>query len=594
MKKREFEQQITQYENLLESQMKLFKLIGGVKLLHVGLIGVIVYLSFTNTANQVALIICAVVASLLTGFWIFHGKLKAKINYARGIILINQHHLARISGSWSGFTDTGFEFINHDHPYASDLDIVGQKSIFQFLNTTNTWHGRQKFANDLLNTSYTDSEINQRQTAIAELSKDIAFANHLQYLFSKIGVSAGAKSIEGQLANTTPFMKNRALKSLILYAPLVGALFIVFALLTRIPALYPFVITLISCQLVVWGLSIFKTSQYLADVTALAYNLGEYGEVVKQLQARDFQSAKLQEIKKELVNSQHSAILGIKELDKIASRAKLKHNLIAWLIANMVGLWDLTTALQLETWKQKYAAHASSWFVSLGEFESLLAFSHLPNVCSTTCLPTVVAGKTLIAKELGHPLIINDQRVNNDVTCGNNIFIISGSNMSGKTTFMRSVGVNLILAQAGSFVCATKLEFSQLKIMTSMRIADNLSEGISTFYAELKRIKGIIELAKNEPQMLFLIDEIFRGTNSVDRLIGAKTILNKLNELAVVGMITTHDLELCELANADLRIKNYSFFERYTDNEIHFDYQMVAGVSKTTNAKYLMKMMDII
>jgi len=166
--------------------------------------------------------------------------------------------------------------------------------------------------------------------------------------------------------------------------------------------------------------------------------------------------------------------------------------------------------------------------------------------------------------------------------------------MSGKTTFMRTVGVNLVLARAGSFVCAKEMTASQLNVVTSMRIADNLSEGISTFYAELKRIKTMMALAKENAKTMFLIDEIFRGTNSVDRLIGAKTVLEKLNELGVVGMITTHDLELCEIVNQLPRIKNYSFSEQYLDHEILFDYKMKAGVSKTTNAKYLMQMMDIV
>jgi len=341
-------------------------------------------------------------------------------------------------------------------------------------------------------------------------------------------------------------------------------------------------------------LSVFKTAKYFEDVSHLSYNLDEYSEVVNALQNQNFKSEKLVEIQKCLVNAENSAALAIKELGQIASRVNLRRNMIAWVVLNITLLWDLTTAIRFEAWKQKYAQHAQSWFISLGEFESLLSFSHLPNVINKACVPMVAGNKAICAKELGHPLITNENRVSNNVACKNNIFIISGSNMSGKTTLLRSVGINLILACAGSFVCAKEMNFSQLKIMTSMRIADDLSEGISTFYAELKRIKGIIELARQAPQMMFLIDEIFRGTNSVDRLIGAKTVLEKLDELSVIGMITTHDLELCNMSNDYPRIENYSFSERYTESEIHFDYKMKKGVSTTTNAKYLMKMMDII
>jgi len=594
MKKEKFEQQIKKYEELLQQQNKTFKAIGYIKLGHVLFVALLIYLVFADNTNIIVLSASGVIAGALVIFWISHEKLKEKIKYSKGMIQINWRHLDRISGNWSGFADIGSEFVNHDHPYASDLDIVGKKSIFQFLNTTHTWHGRQKFANDLLNPNYTDDEIKERQAAITELSEAVLFSNYIEYKYAQIGVHAGAKFIAKRLENMTLFMKGHLLKLLIIYAPLAVLFLAGFTFLTGITFLYPVVAVLVICQLLVWMLSLFKTANYLEDVSHLSYNLDEYSEVVHELQNRNFKSEKLKEIQKRLINSEASAALAIKELGRISSRANLRRNTIAWFLLNITLLWDLTTAIRFEAWKQKYAHHAESWFISLGEFESLLSFSHLPNVCDETCIPSLVDNKTVCAKNLGHPLITNEKRVSNDVDCQNNIFIISGSNMSGKTTFMRTVGVNLILARAGSFVCAKEMKFSQLNIMTSMRIADNLSEGISTFYAELKRIKGIIEMARKEPQMMFLIDEIFRGTNSVDRLVGAKTVLEKLDELGVIGIITTHDLELCDIANDYSRIKNYSFSERYTKKEIHFDYRMEEGVSTTTNAKYLMKMMDII
>jgi len=594
MKKEAFEQEIKKYEGILQQQNKIFKTIGYIKLLHILFIGFLIYSIFTSNTNPVVLIISGTIATLLIIFWIYHEKLKEKINYSKGIIQINWRHLDRITGAWSGFSDIGSEFVNHEHPYASDLDIVGKKSIFQFLNTTHTWHGRQRFARDLLHPNDSDNEIKKRQAAIAELSEAVIFAHHMEYKYAQIGVHAGAKFIAKRLENVTPFMKNKPLKLFAIYAPLIVLLFAGFVFLTRLTFLYPVVATLAICQLLIWIFSFLKTANYLEDVSHLSYNLNEYSQVVDELQRYHFKSEKLIDIQNCLGNAETSAALAIKELGQISSRANLRRNMIAWMTLNITLLWDLTTAIRFESWKQKYAQHAESWFICLGEFESLLSFSHLPNVCSQTCMPTVVNGKIVEAQSLGHPLIANEVRVSNDVVCQNNIFIISGSNMSGKTTFMRSVGVNLILARAGSFVCAKKMSFSQLTIMTSMRIADDLSEGISTFYAELKRIKGIIDRAREESQMMFLIDEIFRGTNSVDRLIGAKTVLEKLDELGVVGMITTHDLELCDISNDYPRIENYSFSETYRDHEIHFDYLMKAGVSRTTNAKYLMKMMGIV
>lgn len=595
MKKEVFKQQIQEHEKILVEKNRIFKKIGYIKLLHVVFIGYFIFQIFNNNTDVIVFVINVAIILALGGFWIYHEKLKQEINYAKGIININKHHLDRISGSWVNFADIGSEFVNYNHPYASDLDIVGNKSIFQFLNTTHTWHGRQKFSQDLLEANYTNKQIIIRQEAILELSEDIPFSNHLEYKFSQIGVHAGAKFIVGRLENETPFLKSNLLKRLVLYAPLITVLFGAFTFLTNtFSQLYLIVISLVIIQLFAWLALFLKTAKYLKNVSHLSYNLDAYSDAIDALEKRQFKTDKLKELQKSLTDSKMSAKIAIKELAGISSRANLRRNGIAFVVLNLALLFDLNTAIRFEAWKKKYAKYAKSWFVNLGEFESLLSFSKLPNVTSITCLPVVASGSRVEAKALGHPLINNEKRVSNDVLCENNIFIISGSNMSGKTTFMRTVGVNLILAQAGSFVCAEMMRFSQVKVMTSMRIADDLGEGISTFYAELKRIKTILEMAQKEPNLLFLIDEIFRGTNSIDRLIGAQTILRKLNELNVMGIITTHDLELCEIANLSPRIKNYSFSETYCDQEILFDYKLKKGISKTTNAKYLMEMMDII
>ena len=286
--------------------------------------------------------------------------------------------------------------------------------------------------------------------------------------------------------------------------------------------------------------------------------------------------------------------MAIAELEKIMQRINIRYNILLYFIFNTFLLWDYECAFSLEKWKQKYAQQAKQWFHSLAEFESLLSFSNLPNINEHMCIPISSSEQRNIyqAEDLGHPLLPNEGRVYNDAKIDEKILIISGSNMSGKTTFLRTMGVNLVLAQAGSAVCASTMSFSLFKIATSMRIADDLSSGVSTFYAELKKIKTIIEVCRNHKNTLFLIDEIFRGTNSVDRLEGAKAVVMNLNELGAVGLITTHDLELCKLSET-ANFLNFSFSEYYENNEIKFDYKIKEGESTTTNAKYLMEMMGI-
>lgn len=594
MKKNEFFDKIKAHRAILKKYTAISNIIGYVKLFALLLLGLVLYLLFTRSfpAELIIAGLTTLVANII--FWIYHNKTHRKISFTKNIIAINERHLARISGEWTAFPDSGAEFINREHQYSSDLDIVGQKSFFQFLNTTHTSHGRQAFANDLLQPYFSKGELTDRQEAIAELSKDVDFSNYMEHSFSKIGLHNSAQKLVDELKDQQMFIKSKVLKALLMYMPMITFVFIAGVILFRQENLYILAVSIVALQAVIWAVGMLKTQRYLSGISRLPYKLSAYSEVIGSLRSKDFSATKLKQIQEQLGTSELSAEQAIKDLSKIIDKVNVQHNAIIWFIINILFLWDLECSIMYEKWKMRYAPVAESWFLALGEFESLLCFSNLPNVCNTTCLPSVTSEKTIKAQVIGHPLIPNDIRVNNDVVCKDNIFIISGSNMSGKTTFMRTVGINMVLARAGSFVCAKTMSFPLIEIITSMRVSDDLNEGISTFYAELKRIKGIIALAEKTPNILFLIDEIFRGTNSVDRLSGAKTVLSKLNKMGALGIITTHDLDLCEIENQYSRIKNYSFSEDYRNNQIYFDYKVQPGKSTTTTAKYLMKMVGIV
>lgn len=590
----QFTRRLEKHKVILKRGNLLFNAIGYIKLLLVLLLGVSIYLAISKGFPPLFIVASAAELLALIVVWIYHNTIHEKINYSNGMVAISEQYLSRISGEWISFEDIGEEFIDETHPYVCDLDMIGQKSFFQFLNTTHAWHGRQAFANDLIKPHYSSEELRKRQEAISELSKDIDFANHMEYYFSKIGVDNTAQQLVDGLKDKKTFIKSKPVKLMLTYAPVLVFIYIAVILVFQLKGLYIAGVILVLIQLIVWVIGMSKTQKYLRTISSLPYKLNSYSVVIDILKSRELHSEKLKQIKAQLGTSDLSAAQAIKELGKISDKVNVRHNGIIYFILNVLLLWDYECAIMYEDWKTKYAPLAENWFLALGEFESLLCFSSLPNVCSHTCLPDIINGKAIEAQEMGHPLICNDIRINNNVTCNNSIFIISGSNMSGKTTFLRTIGINLILGRAGSYVCAKQMNFSLMDVITSMRISDNLNEGISTFYAELKRIKAIIELAEKEPNMIFLIDEIFRGTNSIDRLSGAKTVLSKLNELGVIGMITTHDLDLCELASQHTKIKNYSFSEYYKENEICFDYKLKLGKSNTTNAKYLMKMVGIL
>jgi hypothetical protein len=592
---RPFQDLIAQSEKTLKEKTPVFNAVGYLKVFFVILLAASFVWLFFNDFPFILILAWFILLGALAALWIYHDQLYRQINYYKGTLEINQRHLDRLTGRWNSFGEIGDAFSDSEHPYATDLDIIGKKSLFQYMNTTHTWYGRRAFADDLLRPSYTIQELSLRQEAVRELSEDLSLHNELEYRFSKIGTDSSILSLVEELKDETVFFKSRVVKGILAYLPLLTVTAVAAAILFRSSVCYIVSAALISIQGILWLGGLLKISKYLGTAARMPYNLGYYSDIILMLHNKTFRSKKLNQIKAELSSKELSAASALRELDKLSNKINMRSNGIMYFLLNILFLWDYGCVMMLEDWKKKHAGSSEKWFLLLGETESLLSLSILPHICANTCIPEILkTGKTINAKMLGHPLLPNDTRVNNDIELIDKIFIISGSNMSGKTTFLRTVGLNLVLAQAGGFVCAERMCFSPSSIITSMRISDDLNDGISTYYAELKRIKRIIEQAGERKYLLFLIDEIFKGTNSVDRLTGAQTVLERLNTLGVIGMITTHDLTLCDLAGAHLRIENYSFSEEYTDHAIRFDYKLKHGRSTATNAKFLMKMVGII
>ena len=582
------------HESKLAYNKKVSNRLGYAKLVSVLALAIFIIFLFTsNFAMPVVFGIIFVFATTAT-LWVWHIRVEEKVQYSSGICQICRNHLARISGEWATFADIGQELASFNHPYAHDLDIVGAKSLFQFLNTTHTWHGRQAFSHDLLYARYTSQEIRERQSAINELSQDIEFANDVQFFFSQIQKKSQKTkpdaTFEEKLVQELPFIKSQALKIFILCMPVAATLLLLGGLIFQVSPVFTAGVVCVVIQHIVLTISRAKPREYLGIMHRMPYSLNKYAPVMKMISDRQFSSQTLCGLRQTVKEGQGA----IKELDSISTKLSVVANPVIYFLLNLCLLWDCYCAFLLERWRDKHAKNIATWFNAIGQFESLLAFSHLPNVCSNTTIPNILdTAKDLDATALGHPLLQNSTRICNNIRMNNNIFIVSGSNMSGKTTFMRTVGINLILARAGSFVCAGQFSCSLFDVITSMRIVDDLNQGVSTFYAELKRVKQILDTAKTNPNTFFLIDEIFKGTNSIDRIAGAETVIATLEKLESAGMVSTHDLELCRLADLHRRILNFSFSENYVEGKILFSYKINEGKSQTTNAKFLMQMVGI-
>jgi DNA mismatch repair ATPase MutS len=304
----------------------------------------------------------------------------------------------------------------------------------------------------------------------------------------------------------------------------------------------------------------------------------------------------LKKIKEGMCN--RKGVLAYKQVDrlsKIIDSISSRHGSF-YFIMNILTLWDYQNMISLERWRKESGGFLKAWLEAIGKIEALSSLAIIRYDNPEWVVPKISESEKpeFEAKSMGHPLL-RGNRVENDLSTNipDRILLITGSNMSGKSTLLRTAGINLVLAYTGAPVCARKFTASIMEIHTCMRVSDDLSRNISSFYAELLRIKNIVKEAETGKSLFFLLDEIFKGTNSIDRHTGARVLIQKLNGLNCIGLVSTHDLELGDLEKSSDKIKNYHFEEYYKDDRIHFDYKLRNGVSKTRNAVYLMKMAGI-
>lgn len=534
--------------------------------------------------------LAAAQAVLFAAACVVQHRLNVRMRFARAMAELAEKNGNRLTGEWRSFRDTGEELAGPEHEYARDLDIVGPESLFQFLNATGTAFGRARFAADLLHPDYTAEEITSRQEAVAELAGKPEFCCRLELLAREAGTEEGLLRAPQHLADGARFPLGRAARICFAVTRTVCcALLAAAAIFGGLWAAAWSVLFLV--QLLIWALTLRRTRPFLSAMEQAERSLSRCGAPAAAVADEPWQSARLRTLAEVLGSAREP----LRRLSGVAHRAAAGRGSILGILLNGLLLWDLWNACALDRWKSRWGAQAPRWFDALGEAESLLSFANLPRSCTGCCRPVETEGHGVLeAQSLGHPLIDNDARVCSDFSLAGGIAIVSGSNMSGKTTFLRTVGINLVLARAGSFAVAQSLTFSQMRVITSMRLTDSLSGRISLFYAELRRVRQILDAAQEDGSVLFLIDEIFRGTNSADRLAGARAVLGRLHALGACGLITTHDLEICGLAESLPGVRNFSFCETIRGGEMTFSYKLQQGPARTTNGRFLLRQLGIL
>lgn len=584
-----FKKIIKNEEERIKKESSSFNILGTLRIIS---FVVIVYFSYKYVKEPIDLYFYLLLLNIaiFIVLVVYHIKVKDRLNYSRDIIAINKKYLDRINGEWISFKDTGEDLIDKTHRYSSDLDIVGERSLFQLINLTHTFHGRKILANDLLEPKYSKEEIKERQEAVSELKEKLEFCQELELKASDDTIKDPERIVK--YFNESKESYSKFMISFLRLMPVFVILVTGAVVLLKIQNLYRAVFFLVTIQIIAWLIGMNRNNQILGNVEYLSSNLANYVDILNLIKKEDFTSTLLKDIKNRLF-SDDASLAGIKKLQSITQRISIRSNGLLYIVFNILFLWDFQNAFALEVWKQKFGADVENWLYSIGMVESLMSLAVPLQIEEGLIFPNIEASDFKIdAKGIGHPLINKEERIYNDILIDDEILIVTGSNMSGKTTFLRTIGINIVLTNAGSVSFSKELSLPIMDLYTSMRIADDLKNKISTFYGELLRIKEILDYAEDNRNTFFLIDEIFRGTNSKDRIYGAKNVLRNLNNKGLMGAITTHDLELCAL-DTDKRIVNYNFSEDYVNGLIDFDYKIRKGKSTSTNAKHLMELVGI-
>ena len=521
-----------------------------------------------------------------------HSKVEQELNTVRAMLEIQRRYLNRINGTWVSFDDCGLEFVDGNHPYTYDLDIFGPKSLFQWISVAKTVLGRHHLKTLLSNPSKNLNTIKMRQNAVKELATKLEFCQKLEC--HGLLVDEVSRDTGGLISYAEESSSLSRVIRIVRFFPLVTILAFVLAISGwGLPVEVP--IVLLTLQLLLYFAGYQKIASDLGRVYSFQKSLGAFRNMLLLIESEQIKDDYLSTLKSELYNQAEPASACMKRLERISDAIDLRYNPIFYFIFNLFLFWDFHCAVYLERWKAQNGNRIRAWFETIGAFEALTSLSVISHIHPEWSFPELQnQGMKIVARDLGHPLIHPKKCVRNDIDIDNYSCIITGSNMSGKSTFLRAIGMNLVLAYAGTAVCARKFSCSIMEVYTSMVIRDDLINGISTFYAELTRINMILKEADKGRPMLYLIDEIFRGTNSLDRIAGAQVVLRELSKKNVIGLISTHDFELCDLEkDRGLNFRNYHFEEQYKQGRIEFDYKLRSGRCTTSNARYLMNMVGI-
>ena len=583
------------YRHLEKKEEKRIIFISALRLLTFFGGAVIIWIGFTksNFAGSVLILILIVLFLGLLKLFSVHSE---KRDFFESLAIINQNESDALSGNLSAF-DSGKLYSDIKHDFSYDVDLFGTSSLFQFINRTVTGYGRDILAGWLSDPYDLSKDLSSRQEAIRELSskdkwRQEFMASGMKTPLEKSEISGLLKWIEERGVISSSPVK----KSLIYILPITAIISILLWATGIVEYSVPAFIFLSDLIYIASGIK--RTNDIHKSLTRKYNFLSSMNQLLKAFENESFSSPFLNEIKQNISGKELSASVSVKKLGRLIQAFDSRNNMVVGFVLNGLLLWDYLSILRLERWKSEYRSFFPVWLEMIGRVDAYISLGNYTFNNPDFAFPEISDnGEMFFATDLGHQLIEMSKRVTNNFSLGKKgtVCIISGANMAGKSTFLRTIAINYILAMTGAPVCASKMKFIPGKVFTSMRTTDSLSDNESYFYAELRRLNTLkSRIEKGEP-VFFILDEILKGTNSEDKSTGSKLFLERIIANRGTGLLATHDTSLGKLEIEYPGLIINKCFEIEIDGEnIRFDYKIHDGITQKMNAVFLMKQMGIL
>ncbi|NJB71050.1 DNA mismatch repair ATPase MutS [Saonia flava] len=546
-----------------------------------------VYFAFGNARLVVGIILATIMIFLFLVSR--HSDLQYKSDKLNALIKLNKTEVEVLNRKFNGLPE-GNEFKDPLHHFSQDIDLFGKGSFYQYSNRTCLAQGTEVLAHILTENSI--AQIKQKQEAIKELSKMPEWRQEYSAVAGLVKTETSYKTILKWLANYKSFvpeiMKHLPNVFSVFSAILITVYFLGFVSGWIVTGWF-FV------GLGITGRFLKKINKLSSDTAKIQSTFHQYQKLILEIEKTSLSSELLKEKRATVVSKKVKTSKILKEFARILGALDQRNNMLMGLVGNAFLLWDLRQSYSIEKWIERYGLHVEQWFATIAFFDAYNSLGNFTFNHPTYTFPKINNNKTVLKSEgASHPLLDSMKSVPNDVEIDEEqFFIVTGANMAGKSTFLRTISLQIVMANIGLPVCAKKAEYSPIKLITSMRTTDSLTDDESYFYSELKRLKFIVDEIKTE-RYFIVLDEILKGTNSIDKAKGSRRFVKRLVASNSTGIIATHDLSLCDIAKELKPVKNYYFDAEIVNGELHFDYKFKEGICQNMNASFLLKKMEII